>query len=1511
MKERTGGLSLRIKEATRLRDATLMTLTALTAFALLILLPMSVSAQPGPKQIAAMVEAENLRSGIASLSAIPSRVVGYDEVNGRSRSATWVNRQFHNIGLANVREEGFRVTVPVERQSTLVVDGSGAVVKLRSMWPNSVRTNQTPKSGIKGNLIYCGKSELSSFNGKDVLGSIVLLDMDCGTAWFSAMILGARAVIFIESPSILRGEAESKYLSAPVNIPRYFVDRATGGKLKSLATGTKVTVRTEMDWENRMAINVIGEIPGSDPKLKDEWVILEAYYDAMSVVPSLAPGAEQACGIASMLEVTRVLKSLRPKRSILVVATSGHFQALAGIREFFYRRLPPDPSPDQKKQFAKYKAFIAFDLTSQSDVFGTFYKGHFIDQPENMLQWKFADIGTLLREKAQAAAPLIGLPGTAYVDGINPIQGKNWRTYLPAKLAIDNEIANLVALPGLALVTANDARVWVNSPQDTVGRVNIDSLTKQVKLAACILPSLINSTDPELLDVSLDNTFYRVSALLAEFDPKKSYIPDQPVGGSLGVMHRVPAGEKTFCGVAGSFVVKTAGEGKDKGRFVLVGVPSAAARQTQWRIDGFELDARTGEIIKALDRGTNGEEIYPAEISIDVPNKQVTLVLFACKGVTVYDMVDQRRFSLLQKLYVYDAQTEAEPFAFGYSLPELPPSASLYEPVAVIYAPPGEADKPGTRIKVTMGADILGLRFVLINSTRKNYLGSGFNVDEYDSIPFTPYQVAMDMWNLDEHRIRTLEEHGIANDRVNDLHKIAGELLVEAREQLELKRYDRFLANVRAAWSYESRAYPDVQKTANDVVKGIMFYLALLLPFAFFTERLFFSFPDIRKQIVGASGIFLLVFLVIQAVHPAFAITTTPIIILLAFIILALTAIVSSIVIQKFENEMRAMKLETGAIHSADVGRISATAAAFSLGISNMRRRKARTSLTCVTLILLTFTVLSFTSVVTRTKVNKIDMKHASSYNGIMMRQQAWEPLGEPMASIVKNEFGDRYPVAPRAWYLSALVGERSYVTVEHGGKSYSASALVGLSPREREVRDVRRLLAGRWFEEGERLVCIIPSGMAKQLGISVDDIGTTTAHVLGSSLQVIGIVDSEKMKEFKDLDGEILTPVDYNMMQQEQRQQQGTQKSTMGELEEYVHMMPDSTLFVPYDFVILHGGDLRSVTIGFPDGKSVQESLKGLMERIELNVYAGADGKTYLCSALAQTTPVGLLDLMVPIAIVALIVLNTMLGSVFERTNEIGIFGALGLAPVHISALFIAEACVYAILGAISGYVFGQVLSKVIVDYNLSPGLNLNYSSLSTVGSTLIVMVTVLLSTLYPARKAAEMSVPDVERRWKLPDPEGDYLRVGLPFTVSASQSLGINAFMRQYFEAHTDYSVGNFSTGDVTFQPHRHEQGDGYRLGAMLWLAPYDLGVSAHLTIDTVPTDDAWVNEVQIIIRRESGDESSWLRVTRNFLNILRKQYLIWRICTPEVKAEYQVRGEEALRSEPTEPEVRGRSL
>jgi len=81
--------------------------------------------------------------------------------------------------------------------------------------------------------------------------------------------------------------------------------------------------------------------------------------------------------------------------------------------------------------------------------------------------------------------------------------------------------------------------------------------------------------------------------------------------------------------------------------------------------------------------------------------------------------------------------------------------------------------------------------------------------------------------------------------------------------------------------------------------------------------------------------------------------------------------------------------------------------------------------------------------------------------------------------------------------------------------------------------------------------------------------------------------------------------------------------------------------------------------------------------------------------------------------------------------------------------------------------------------------------ASMSTVASTAIVMATVLLSTLYPAHVASRMAVPDVTRRWKFPEPDGDMWVFDFPFTVSTGQVLGL-------------YGFGN--SAHITIQVARH---------------------------------------------------------------------------------------------------------
>jgi hypothetical protein len=88
--------------------------------------------------------------------------------------------------------------------------------------------------------------------------------------------------------------------------------------------------------------NVIGLLPGSDPALKNEYVVLGAHLDHLGVGAPINGdrvynGAmDDGSGIASLIEIADIAKqeNLRPRRSILFVAVTGEEKGLLGSQYF-------------------------------------------------------------------------------------------------------------------------------------------------------------------------------------------------------------------------------------------------------------------------------------------------------------------------------------------------------------------------------------------------------------------------------------------------------------------------------------------------------------------------------------------------------------------------------------------------------------------------------------------------------------------------------------------------------------------------------------------------------------------------------------------------------------------------------------------------------------------------------------------------------------------------------------------------------------------------------------------------------------------------------------------------------------------------------------------------------------------------------------------------------------------------------------------------------------------------
>lgn len=95
--------------------------------------------------------------------------------------------------------------------------------------------------------------------------------------------------------------------------------------------------------------NILGVLPGTDPRLADEVVVLSAHYDhlgrsgpgvRMSQVGQVHPGADDnASGVAVMLELARTLAAAGSlPRSVVFAAFSGEEAGLQGARHFMRER---------------------------------------------------------------------------------------------------------------------------------------------------------------------------------------------------------------------------------------------------------------------------------------------------------------------------------------------------------------------------------------------------------------------------------------------------------------------------------------------------------------------------------------------------------------------------------------------------------------------------------------------------------------------------------------------------------------------------------------------------------------------------------------------------------------------------------------------------------------------------------------------------------------------------------------------------------------------------------------------------------------------------------------------------------------------------------------------------------------------------------------------------------------------------------------------------------------------
>jgi Zn-dependent M28 family amino/carboxypeptidase len=130
---------------------------------------------------------------------------------------------------------------------------------------------------------------------------------------------------------------------------------------KGIPVKVELDVRTRFHEETQPnAFNLIAEIPGTDPDLRDEIVIIGAHFDSHHG----ATGAtDNASGSAAMMEAMRILQAIgaRPRRTIRIALWGAEEQGLLGSRHYVRTHFGDPETMELKPDHARVSAYFNID----------------------------------------------------------------------------------------------------------------------------------------------------------------------------------------------------------------------------------------------------------------------------------------------------------------------------------------------------------------------------------------------------------------------------------------------------------------------------------------------------------------------------------------------------------------------------------------------------------------------------------------------------------------------------------------------------------------------------------------------------------------------------------------------------------------------------------------------------------------------------------------------------------------------------------------------------------------------------------------------------------------------------------------------------------------------------------------------------------------------------------------------------------------------------------------------
>ena len=632
----------------------------------------------------------------------------------------------------------------------------------------------------------------------------------------------------------------------------------------------------------------------------------------------------------------------------------------------------------------------------------------------------------------------------SHFDPVSVEQDLDTKRYTPTLYVDSGAVARLFGTLNVSMMTLLDPLSKQAQPGDTVAALKVDRIFTQATDATTFLRALADQ--PQLgISSSMELTATYVDSEWSESNSRLDGPSIKRVGGGSAMRSRPVRGavvalmNKPWVGIWENFVAKYP-PGYQRAILAqsnMYGIYEPGLHSSALFNRGqsnYVLAATFDE--KAASSGSlSGRGLIDSISSQDswMPDALATkpVTLFKTKFKTLVGFGFDRGVVKSQIM----PDTSASPFRLDRSF------VCESQNVLTLFAP---ADQKGFKVFNKTAWVLLNNSLEKNKDGKSNYEGSGFTLDEPFEHPATCLTTAHDLLTLNDYRLNMLLSNRINEDSLQELTETARQIAAKAQElargfspaqtaasaattpdtadssghaEVPTASSSHYFGDLEASGALDRRVYIPLVGVMNDLVTAVVLLLLLAIPFAFALERLLIGTPHIYRQIGWFGIFFLATFGILFFVNPAFQIASTPIIIFLAFAIILLSSLVVFIMVRKLQSEMKKMQGLSTTVHSTDVSRLSTMMAAVSMGISTMRRRPLRTLLTSATVVLLTFTILTFASFgstwgARRTHVGPM----SGSVPRIVVRQQLWSPIQAGLVDTLRGHFAQRATVVPRYW---------------------------------------------------------------------------------------------------------------------------------------------------------------------------------------------------------------------------------------------------------------------------------------------------------------------------------------------------------------------------------------------------------------------------------------------------------------------------------------------------------------